>query len=252
MFPRFGGMVFVSRHLYNKYLIMAKYIIAIAMIVLCVSRSDAQSTFAWAIEREIISDADFIGTYTMYEIDVFSGNHTALFSIHSDRFAHDDMTGLQFQIVSFVFTEDRDQIYFLARDGDLYVYTIDTDNLIYLQDLTPKDGNFLVHNIQQLFNLYWLNSNTLYFSGQTYLTYNIDDFSVSVIRETVDFPTSFTEFENNLLPRAYFRHKGEYIYLSNNRKLQLQIDQYDPENVQTLADFSNAQVPIIPMPIISA
>jgi len=230
---------------------MARYIIAIAMLLLCVPPIGAQSTFAWAFDREIVVGADFIGTYRMYEIDVFSGDHMLLFSIHSDRFDHGSIEGLQFQIISFLFTEDRSKVYFLARDGDLYVYNIDTDELIYLQDLTPKTGSFLVHNIQNLFSLSWLNDSTIYCAGQTYLTYNIDDTTIDIIRETVDFPTAFSEFEQDILLRSYVTHKNNNLFLSNSKKMQQQLDIYNPEDVVTLADFSSANVPLIPIPIIS-
>lgn len=116
---------------------MAKFITTIALILLCASPGDTQGSFTWALDREVISGADYIGTYKMFETDILSGTNNLLFEIHSDRFDHDARSDWEFKILSFVFTRDKDQVLITAPLIDQYL-TVPAGNYTVIGNSTAK------------------------------------------------------------------------------------------------------------------
>ncbi len=193
----------------------------------------AQETFFWTL----ISDLDNGNRYEMYNLDFFSGDLQLLFTIDESRFSHANMTGTRNLINSFEYTADRSAVFFMEEEGDLYQYGIASDNLVFIEDLTPAIvPTFFVHFYTEINKIFFLNDSILYASGFTYGRYNINTGDFDLIRQPIDHPTASTPYELDLDCTEITRHKGDYLYISNSGKL-MRLDPDDPDNNTLLYDY---------------
>lgn len=148
-----------------------KYIFTILSCV-CSLVLHAQETYLWTEKSEGFD----VVAYEMHNIDFLNAiDIGVLFRIDADRFTHPDMTGISNRIRSFDYNEDRSQVYFMEEEGDLYRYTVASDDLEYLGDMTPETTPFLiVHGYTQINDIFFLNDSLLYCAGFTYGEYNIN------------------------------------------------------------------------------
>jgi len=163
----------------------------------------AQETFSWAHE---------VGKYTMYKHDFFNDDVQKLFSIPDSLFTHDNMTGSTNFVNSFEFTKDRSKVYFLETQGDLYLYTIDVDNLEFIVDLTLEISP-IWHAFNKTLGLRFINDSTLYIYGQTYGTFNINTREFTLIRQVTSFFDSITPEEKEIASISACKFKNRFLYI---------------------------------------
>ncbi|MEO7175824.1 MAG: hypothetical protein ABIV51_08160, partial [Saprospiraceae bacterium] len=197
-------------------------IITIILLALNISLS-AQKTYLFAL----ISDSGG-NKYQMYDIDFFAGNPTLYFTIDEDRFTHSGMTGFSNNISGYDFNLDQTIVYFMETEGDLYKYTIATDQLEFLQDVIPETTPALIYFYTQILNVFFINDSLLYCSGLTYGYYNINTNIFTKIRQPIDHLISFTPYEQDLLSTEVTNYKGRYLYVSNSAKI-MEMNLTDPD-----------------------
>ncbi|MEE9372040.1 MAG: hypothetical protein V3V00_03210 [Saprospiraceae bacterium] len=221
-----------------------------SILVFCVLSFglSAQETFKW------IRINDSAGNYyEMHRIDFLNSTSLGMeFTISEQRFEHIDMTGRAIRIPSFEYTEDRLQVYFIEDEADLFRYTIATDQLEYIQDLTPETTPIDIFDYTQIDEIFFLNDSILYCGGFTHGFYNINTDTFQKLRDPASFALGFTEFEQEIILSKGTWHKGGYIYSAggfSNSIRRLEIG--DPEGNTELLDFDQFNMSIWFEPIVS-
>ena len=175
--------------------------------------------------------------YYIYKIDFFDIEpDQLLYKLDTSRFSHPNMTGFTDIIRDFEFTDDRSQIYLVEVEGDLYRYTISSDIMEYLGDLTPATTPFGVHNYTGILNIFFENDSILYCAGFTYGRYNINTGVFTTIRQPTDLATAFTPYEQDRCCTRITKYKDKYIYCSNSSKLMV-LDPDNPDNNYELFSY---------------
>ena len=215
---------------------IVKYIWTIFSCV-CSLGLHAQETYLWTEKSE---GFDVIA-YEMHDIDFLNAiDNGVLFRIDADRFTHPDMTGVSNRIRSFDYNADRSQVYFMEEEGDLYRYTIATDNLEYLGDMTPETTPFLiVHGYTQIFDIFFQNDSILYCAGATYGKYNINTGIFAKIREPANNIIAATRREQEIASTKSTQYKDQFIYVSAPGAESIMLmDLENPDNNSVLFDYS--------------
>jgi hypothetical protein len=186
-----------------KYL---KSYIFIVFLLLVSSFSYTQETYQWTHR---IQDSLF----QMYKYDFLhpEDGGDLLFEIHERRFSHPNMTGFENKIRSFEFNSDRTTVYFLEEEGDLYQYTIDTDQLTYIEDISPATSPILVHVLQRTYNIYKVNDSIFYFTGDASIEYNLFSRSSTIYRRIPSPPEIFTPYERSVNLQNILAYKNKII-----------------------------------------
>lgn len=216
-----------------------KKILVFLIACVCSLWLHAQVTYLWVP----ISDGGF-GTdrYEMHEIDFLGGvSLGVVFSIKESRFEHPSMTGVDMRINSFEFTRDMSQVYFMEFEGDLYRYTISTDELEYLGDMTPETSPFpLVFGYTQINDLIFINDTIIYMGGFTHGIFNVKQNTFLKLREPMSHAIAITLTEQEIDITRIVRHRNEYIYISAPGSQTLRLaDLSNPENSVELFDFKS-------------
>jgi hypothetical protein len=210
----------------------------------------AQKTYLWSA----ISDGA-LGTshYEMHEIDFLnSTSQGMIFSIDLSRFEHPAITGFDTDINSFEFTQDRAAVYLIESEGDLFRYTIATDLLEYLGDVTPETTPIFVFNYTNIADITFVNDSTLYCGGFTHGTYNTNSGQFDKLREPTDLNIAFTLNEQEILYTRQSWHKDKFYYVAGPGANSLrEADLSDPENNIELLDFDDFNVSASHFPIVS-
>ncbi len=214
-----------------------KYIFTILSCV-CSLVLHAQETYLWTEKSEGFD----VVAYEMHKIDFLNAiDIGVLFRIDADRFTHPDMTGISNRIRSFDYNADRSQVYFMEEEGDLYRYTVASDDLEYLGDMTPETTPFLiVHGYTQINDIFFLNDSLLYCAGFTYGEYNINTGIFSKIREPANNIVASTRREQEIDCTKYTKYKDQHIYISGPGAESIMLmDLENPDNNSVLFDYSS-------------
>ncbi len=214
---------------------LRKIFISTLLFVCCVwIKIDAQQTYVLGQRGQIaLGYPEYFG---IFELDLFTGSRSLLFEIHISRFIHPQETGIELNINSFEFSLDKQQIYFMEREGDLYLYDIGTDQLSYIKDLTPISSPIWVHFYTRTRQIDRLNDSILLISGQTYGFYNTNSEEFTQTYTIPDFPSSSLPREIEITATRTTKHKDIFLYNGGNISLSL-IDINDPENNTVLTDY---------------
>jgi len=215
--------------------LLRKIFISTLLFVCCAwIKIDAQQTYVLG-HRGILSEG-IPAYFGIFELDLFSGSRNLLFELDATRFFHPLETGIDLFINSFEFTLDKQQIYFMEREGDLYLYDIGSDQLSYIKDLTPISTPIWVHFYTRTRQIDRLNDSILLISGQTYGFYNTNSEEFTQTYAIPDFPSSSLAREIEITATRTTKHKDVFLYNGGNISLSL-IDINDPENNTVITDY---------------
>ena len=229
---------------------MIAIIIRIAILwSLCASSFlvGAQETYVWCYAGNDQSSPSY---YEMYKVDILSGERALLFRIDSIRFVVPSQIGIQqgglsFKINSFAFSEDKTKIYFLEEEGDLYVYDIQTDQLTYIKDLTPKPSNvgILWHGYTTTIQIDQINDSLYHIGGNTIGTLNVNTFEFALHSQPPNHPDSFLPYWLNIAELRTIKHKDKFIYYSVSRDIRI-ANIYEPEKHELFVPINRDTITI--------
>lgn len=216
-------------------------ILVVLLTCMCSSALHAQVTYHWRPVNLLPGPGGNVERYEMHRIDFLNATSLGMvFSIDESRFDHGNTTGFNMRIQSFEFTPDMEQVYFLETEGDLYRYTIATDDLVYLQDLSPINSPLLYHAYTNTFDITFINDSILYVSGDTHGWYNINTNTFELIRHSPDDHSSTMSPNKEIVNYKVAKYKGSWIYntwpLSNTLRLFDSLG--NPELNTELIDFT--------------
>lgn len=178
-----------------------------------------------------------ISKYAMYTIDFLNATvQDSLFTLEAARFTHAVTTGRFNKITSFEFTPDGSQVYFVEEEGDLYRYSLATDELEFLGDFVDDPGiTGTLHT--GVYDINYLNDTTLYFSGQTYGKYDIGLNTFTLLHKPTSLAQSFTEEETNITSLYTTKYKDQTLYVGGAiNKLGI-LNHDDPSKNTILHDY---------------
>jgi len=194
----------------SRKLDMCKRYIIILLLFCCAwEPSLAQQSYVLARQKNNDHDDD---QYAIMSFDVLTGDREILFELIASRFAHPNETGWTRIIYSFEFSKNMQQVYFLEREGDLYLYDIASDNMTYIKDLAPANMPFDVHFYRLTLQIDRVNDSLLLVSGNTYGLYNENTQLFTETRLIPDFSSASIPREMEITARRTARHKDGFVY----------------------------------------
>lgn len=191
-----------------KYL---KLYIFLLLILFKPSPSYTQETYEWNL---IQNDSLF----QMYKYDFLhpEAGGDLLFEIHQKRFTNPNMRGYSNTIISFEFNKERTVVYFLEEEGDLYQYLISSDELLYLNDVTPDNSPNSINFLQRTYTLSQVNDSIFYCTGDASVEYNINTNSSVIYRRIPSIPLINTPFEASLNLYNLFKYKDTLLGITRD------------------------------------
>lgn len=174
----------------------------------------AQTAYFWSADVPEDPNINLLLTpkrYNMYEMDIVTGEIKLFLSFDETRFPDSNIPFAYYYISSFEFSRDKQKVYFIDINGELYEYDILADNLKLLLDISPDHNSILATLYTLSYDIFLLNDSTLYITGFTNGYYHINSGTFELVRQCTSINVSNDEIERISRAISVTTHRGKLL-----------------------------------------